>query len=96
MEKKLIVEFNVGEIYEIDAVELAKLIVDKDPLCKDSPNMEPSEFLNLLLEDEFELLSYVWDIPWVEIQPHAVKISNKYYDISKEWINGDAKIQINW
>jgi hypothetical protein len=91
MEKKLIVEFNNGKIVEINAETLANSIAERDG------GDSHSDAVAVLLNDEMELFMRVWNLPWVEINPHIdCKDQPRPICYCKEWKKGNAKIKVNW
>jgi len=93
MIKKLIVEFNFGKKFVIDAEKVANIIADND--AGDSHSDRVAELLN----DEFKLFEVVWDLPWVELCPHTMNDCEEpptVVCVCKEWKRGNAKISVNW
>lgn len=92
-EKKIIIHFNRGVMFEIPAIVIAKKGAE-DLFDKDTE--EYQEAVNKALDDEFLLFDWIWEIDWNEIAPHAKLVLDPKLDLEEEWNMGNAKINSNW
>ena len=92
MEKKIIIDFNAGIHMEIDANAVANTIAELR--AADSHSDAVAE----LLKDEFLIFQYIWDLPWVELNPHMKCGENQQRTVClcNEWKKGNAKVSVNW
>ncbi len=92
MEKKLIVEFNFGEIYEFEAKKISKTI-----LVSRNMDVNNEDYINNLLINQPLFIESVKKLPWVELMPHVSEIcKTKPYCLCNEWRKGNVKIITNW
>lgn len=92
MDKKIIVKFNSGEKFEVDATFVSFFIARK--LLPGADWSAHKKKADELLEDEFLIFSGIWDIPWSELKSHAVQIPKD--NVEKSWGEGLATVSANW
>lgn len=91
MTKKLTIDFNFGDKYEVDVVIIASLIADR--LGYEKYNEARTMIVEELMNSKEKLLKHIKDIPWKLIQSYATRIHNeKPINLEQEWGNCLAKV----
>lgn len=93
MEKKVIIEFNFGKKHEINAEAVAEIIAERF-----FGNETKTDKIKEILNDEFIIFEFIWDLPWVELLPHTMDPSCRATPecACLAWKRGEAKVSVNW
>jgi hypothetical protein len=99
-EKKVIIKFHNGFVYEVPAMFIAENRADYyatevEGFPKGSDGYIAER--NLALDDPDELFDWMYNnMNWDEILPHARLIQTIEPNLDEEWMEGNTTLSVNW